>query len=201
MVLDSSDVPKRKPAEWEPLLSYERFLETRKVQSFDCGDWPGAKSLNDFLNTEEVEEYADMGLGQTTLVFYKGTLVGFFTENPDRLSVDYVKHVKSFTRYPNLKVVNLPSVKIGRLAIQKEWQGKGLGETLIMHIGTAAIEKHGDGVRLLILEAYPKSIPFYEHIGFQLTNGELRAERTRSNKTRTMFFDLNAVRGRDTDDA
>lgn len=200
MPIDPSEVPRRKPHVWEPLLSYEPFLETRKVQSFDCGDWPGARSLNDFLNTKEVEQYAELGLGQTTLAYYKGTFVGYFTTNPDRLSVDYVKHVKSFTRYPNLKVVSLPSVKVGRLAIHKDWQRKGLGETFIMHIGTEAIEKLGDGVRLLILEAYPQSVAFYERLGFQLTNGDLRSERKRTNKTRTMFFDLNAVRGRDTDE-
>jgi len=197
--MDSAEVPRRSPAEWEPLLSYEPFHETQRVRAFDCGPCEGRKKLNDFLNTDEVEQYADLGLGQTTLVFCEGTLVAYFTSCTADLSYDYVKHVKSFTRYPKVKVVSLPSIKIGRLAVQNEWRRKGIGETIIMHIGTKAIANQGDGVRLLILEAYSDSAPMYEKVGFKLTNGDLRRERARGT-TRTMFFDLNKVRGRDTDD-
>ncbi len=54
----------------EDRLRVERFVETRNVQSFDCGD----KDLNDFLCTEEVARYDRENLGRTYLAYYEGDL-------------------------------------------------------------------------------------------------------------------------------
>lgn len=57
-------------------LRYEPFVaETLQVRNFDSGE----PDLDEFLNTTEVEEYQAQKLGVTTLVYYKGELVGFFT--------------------------------------------------------------------------------------------------------------------------
>lgn len=54
-----------------------------------------------------------------------------------------------------------------------------------------ALETKGKmGVRLIILQAKPESIQFYERCGFQLTFETKREKRRRN---RTMFLDLHAI--------
>jgi GNAT superfamily N-acetyltransferase len=158
------------------------------VQSFDCGN----RSLDDFLNSEEVANYEDEGLGVTTLVYHRGNLVGYYTTSFSELTVDYVKSYKSFSKIQELRVRDIPSVKIGRLAVQRPWQRKGFGRLLVRHIaGEALAQRSSYGVRLMILNAEPDSIEFYEKIGFQITD-EVGKERKR--RQRTMFFDLWAIK-------
>lgn len=86
-----------------------------------------------------------------------------------------------------------PDLKIGRLAVDRRHQSRGVERLLIKHIAGMAIEVgRGTGIRLLILQAKPQSVPFYEKCGFQLTY-EVKREKGRRN--RTMFLDLYRVEG------
>lgn len=169
-------------------LRIEPFLETRKVQTFDCGD----KDLNDFLNTEEVARYEREGLGRTYLVYYQGNLVAYFTVSFDGLRTEYLRTVKSFSKLAEMHLEALPAVKIGRLAVDRNFQNLGIGRLLTKYIAGMALELGGRmGVRLLILQAKRGSIPFYEKFGFRLTDEVGRERKGRRN--RTMFMDLFSV--------
>ncbi len=168
-------------------LSVEGFLETRLVQSFDCGN----KALNDFLNTEEVKKYEEEDLGKTYLVFHQGDLVAYFTVSSDKLRVSYLRTVKSFSKFAEMKIYAIPAVKIGRLAVSKNYQSRGIGRILVKYIAGMALSIGGKlGVRLLILQAKPESISFYEKCGFHLTR-EIGHERGKRN--RTMYLDLHEI--------
>ena len=89
-------------------------------------------------------------------------------------------------------VDSYPAVKIGRLATAKGWQGRGIGKAVVAYIAKSAIESGSRfGVRLLIVEAKPESIPFYERCGFELT---FETARERRRRNRTMFLDLQGLR-------
>ena len=165
----------------------EPFRETQKVKGFTCG----SKPLDDFLTTAEVERFEREGLGRTFLVFYDGALIAYYTLSNDSLRIEYVTHVKSFSKVQEFRVDSVPAVKVGRLAVSKEWQSRGVGRNLIAMIAAEALA-HGQrsGVRLLVLEAKKDSIGFYEKCGFVLTK-ETRRERNKLN--RTMFLDLQAL--------
>lgn len=168
-------------------LQIEPFLETRSVETFDCGN----KDLNDFLNTEEVETYEEEGLGATHLVYFKGELVAYFTVSFGSLYVEYLKSWKSFSRMAQLKIDSIPAVLIGRLAVARAFQGRGIGRALIRYVAGLALETRGlMGVRLIILQSKPESIEFYLKCGFQLT---VATKRERKHINRTMFFDLHAI--------
>jgi len=168
-------------------LRFEPFLETNRVRDFDCGE----KDLNDFLNTEEVSKYEQESLGSTHLVFYQGNVVAYFTVSLDGLRVEYLKTYKSFTRFSELKLESLPAVKIGRLAVAKEWQNKGLGRLLVKNIiGLALNLGKLRTARLIIVQAKPKAIGFYRKCGFQMT---FETKREKKRKNRTMFLDLHSV--------
>ncbi len=168
----------------EDLLRIERFVETRNVEAFDCGD--GA--LNDFLCTEEVANYERENLGRTYLAYYQGELAGYFTVSNDGLRVEYLRTFKSFSKAHIMKLETIPAIKIGRLAVDRKWQNRGIGRMLIKYIAGMAIDMgRGSGIRLLILQAKPQSIDFYEKCGFQLT---YETKRERGRRNRTMFLDL-----------
>ncbi len=168
----------------EDQLRIERFLETRKVETFDCGD----SNLNDFLCTEEVSRYERENLGRTYLAYYQGDLVGYFTVSSDGLRIEYLRTVKSFSKLARMKLETIPALKIGRLAVDRRYQNKGIGRLLIKHIAGMALEiGRGTGIRLLILQAKPGSIEFYEKCGFQLT---FEVKREKGRRNRTMFLDL-----------
>ncbi len=168
-------------------LKVERFLETQRVRSFDCGN----QDLNDFLNTAEVEHYEKEGLGRTYLVFYGGDLVAYFTISSDGLRVEYLKKWKSFSRFGEMRLEAIPSIKIGRLAVTTAWQAKGVGRHLVKYIAGMALDQGtGIGARLLILQAEPDAVAFYLKCGFEMT-AEVGRERGR--EKRTMFLDLHEI--------
>lgn len=168
-------------------LDIEPFWETETVHAFDCGN----KDLNDFLSTEEVRKYEQEQVGKTYLVFFRGELAAYFTVSQGGLRVEYLKTWKSFSRMSEMKLEAIPALVIGRLAVDRRHQGKGIGRALIRYISGMALETQGTmGVRLIILQAKPDSIEFYKKCGFQLT---VETARERKRKNRTMFLDLRAL--------
>lgn len=168
-------------------IQVEPFKENQDVKRFTCGN----TDLDEFLTTEEVKDYEAQGLGKTSLVYLQDNLVAYFTVCNDSLRVEYLKKTRSFSKTAKLIVDSIPAVKIGRLATAKDWQKKGIGRAVVAYIAKSALETSTRfGVRLLIVEAKPESIAFYEKCGFELTY-ETRRERRRTN--RTMFLDLQSL--------
>jgi GNAT superfamily N-acetyltransferase len=166
-------------------LRIEPFRETHDVKGFDCGNG----DLNDFLCTSEVSKYEKLGLGTTYLVYRRGDLVAYFTVNSDSMRVEYLKTARSFSEVRELRLEAIPGFKIGRLAVDTRHQNRGIGRTLIKCIAGMALEGKV-GVRILMVQAKPESVSFYEKCGFKLTD-ETRRERGRRN--RTMFLDLHSL--------
>jgi len=177
------------PSQIDPrTLKFRPFKGTQGVRNFSCG----AKDLEEFLNTDEVEEYENEGLGRTVLVYRNGDLVAYFTVSSEGLRIEYLRTWKSFSRMSEMRMESIPAVKVGRLAVSKDWQGKGIGRALIGHIaGMALVMGQQFGVRLLIVEARKESEDFYLKCGFELT---VPTKRQRTRIYRTLFFDLAKVK-------
>jgi GNAT superfamily N-acetyltransferase len=52
------------------------------------------------------------------------------------------------------------------LAVDRQWQGRGIGTALMARTRTAATEDFGDGVRCILLSA-PAAVSFYEKVGLE----------------------------------
>jgi len=125
------------------------------------------------------------------MVFYRGHFVAYFTLSFGELKKEYVKGIKSFSVTRTMRIESYPAIKIGRLAVQKEWQGKTIGRSLLKYAVAYGLETRvKGGLRLIIVEAEPESQGFYEKFGFILVN-QTRKERKRAHKT--MFFDLGSL--------
>lgn len=165
-------------------LSVEQIAPAEAALSFSCGD----PALDRFIGSPEVFDFEAAGLGRTYVVFYEGRLVAYYTLSNASLRVEYLRAVHDLSRPAEEQVDAFPAVKVGRLAVARDFQGRGIGRELLTLIATEALlQGRRSGVRLLILEAMPEAVPFYEKCGFTLAK-ETRRERARRN--RTMFLDL-----------
>ena len=58
---------------------------------------------------------------------------------------------------------------IGRMAVLKEWRGKGVGSALLLRVIELA---RGMGLRRVVLNAQTTALGFYEKAGFTASGGE-----------------------------
>lgn len=163
-------------------------VESKDVQNFDCGSAP----LNDFLRTEEVRNYERLRYGRTYLVYYEFDLVAYFTISSGEIRASYL----AGTRIDNIRgerefvVEKIPGVKIGRLAVDKKYQNRGVGRAVVAIIaGIARQMSESIGMRLLIVQAKPESMSFYRKMGFN----QLVSAREKRRIHRTFFLDLYSI--------
>lgn len=161
------------------------------MTAFDCGD----QSLNDFLCTEEVANYEKEWLGKTTLAYCEGSLAGYYTICYGQLRKEYLQTWKSFTKLGEYHVDSVPAMVVGRLAVDKKWQNKGIGRTTMQRIAMLALDNSAhSGLRLLLVQAKEDAFGFYEKLGFEYaTEVKEEMKRYKARGTRTMFFDLSAL--------
>ena len=115
---------------------------------FDCGD----DDLNGFL-LEDSFANIENSLSKIYLCLYDGIVVGFFALSADSIEVNEKLEIN----YPMY-----PAIKIGRLAVHKDYQGKRIGSTLIDWIVGFCLELRKDiGVRFISVDAYKKVKKFY----------------------------------------
>ena len=173
-------------------LRFEPFTsDSLQVKSFDCGN----KDLNDFLCTEEVAKYEAELFGKTTLAYYDGHLVAYYTISNAVLRKEYLQTHRSFTRLGEYRVEGIPAIAIGRLAVDMKWQNMGIGRMIVQRIAMYALDSSKySGTRLLIIQAKQEAFDFYKKLGFEFVEDTKREkQRFKARGTRTMFFDIKAL--------
>ena len=171
-------------------LSFLRITEGFLIKPFDCED----EDLNEFL-FEEATLYRNQLLATTFIIENEERTVGYYSLLNDSLLLkeemfttksQYNKFRKDLLPYPKRHLSNIPSVKIGRLAIDKTFKGKGLGRIIIDTIINHCIDLNDDqACRLITVDAYSQAVTFYQKIGF-----EFLTKLDEEDKTRLMFLDL-----------
>lgn len=104
----------------------------------------------------------------------------------------HIPHAKALRRYPGLL--------IGRLGVNSNYQGKGIGSSLLSFVCSWFIDEgNKTGCRFLIVDAYnnPRTLGFYEQNGFMYLFSTEGQEAVNTGfttdtrlKTRLMFYDL-----------
>lgn len=140
-------------------------LYTKKLPKnlkFDSTD----DDLNDFLYNESTK-YCRMHLAVIYLVCYNNQIIAFFS-----LSADSVKVNEKL----EIKLKYYPSLKIGRLAVDKHYQSSGIGSWIIKWIiGYTTQIRESHGIRYISVDAYNKTriINFYTDNKF-ITYGKIK---------------------------
>jgi GNAT superfamily N-acetyltransferase len=131
------------------------------TSKFDCS----GPDLNEFL-TADAQRYQEHCLSHTRLAFSQGVRVGSITLLTDSiiLKSSEKRHMFDFHR----SIYTFPALKIGRL-VGREAQQLGVGRSLLKYAVGVVVRMNREmniGCRFVTVDAYPKSIPWYEKNGF-----------------------------------
>lgn len=152
-------------------ISILLLTEDYPIKPFDCED----EDLNDFLFNEAVSYQKEL-LATTFVMENDKQTLGYYSLLNDSLQLkeemfasksQFRKFLRELMPYPKRHLKTIPALKIGRLAIDKSFKGKGIGR-VIMNI-----------------DVYKQAIPFYQRMGF-----EFLSDNDKEDNTRLMFLAL-----------
>lgn len=175
------------------MLSEYSLIELKNetaLKPFNCSD----DDLNDFF-ANKAKLYSNELLA-TTYILEKGDVtVAYYSIFNDSLAIEesnflsknsLKKFVANLVSNPKRHLKNFPAIKIGRLAVSKEVQKKGIGKKIIDNIIAFCIEHNKNcACKLITVDAYSDSIAFYLKMGFNFLSDKDKGE-----DTRQMFIDL-----------
>jgi GNAT superfamily N-acetyltransferase len=117
-------------------------------ESFDCGE----AALNEFLRRYARQSH-ELGGAKTFLAIddtgHK-TILGFYTLSP--ASVEYARTPEIIRR--GLARYNVPGFRLARLAVDRRWQGRGIGGQLLLAAGRRCLLASAEvGGVVLVIDA------------------------------------------------
>jgi len=169
------------------------LTEGYPIKPFDCED----EDLNDFLFNEATPYQKEL-LATTFVMENDKQTLGYYSLLNDSLQLredmfasksQFRKFLRELMPYPKRHLKTIPALKIGRLAIDKSFKGKGLGSVIMANIISKCIKMNKEqACRLITVDAYKQAIPFYQKMGFKFLT-----EDDKNDTTRLMFLDLTNI--------
>ena len=166
------------------------LTEGYSIKPFDCED----EDLNDFVFNEATPYQKEL-LATTFVMENNEQTLGYYSLLNDSLQLredmfasksQFRKFLRELMPYPKRHLKTIPALKIGRLAIDKSFKGKGLGSVIMANIISKCIKMNKEqACRLITVDAYKQAIPFYQKMGFKFLT-----EDDKNDTTRLMFLDL-----------
>ena len=166
------------------------LTENHSIKPFDCED----DDLNEFLFQEAIP-YRKEKLATTFVIENNERTLGYYSLLNDSLQLredmftsksQFRKFLRELMPYPKRHLKTIPALKIGRLAIDKTFKGKGLGSVIMANIISKCIKMNQEqACRLITVDAYKQAVPFYQKMGFKFL-----IEGDKDDTTRLMFLDL-----------
>lgn len=161
-----------------------RLEEFDDVDSFDCGD----DALNNYLKRHAWNNQRKSSIGVTYVAVDESaprTVLGYFTLATSSVPRDRMpaKYVRGLPPY------DLPLVLLARLAVDKRFAGKGLGNALITEAFKITLRVADEvGCRCLVTDAYRNRVEWYAKYGFIPIEGAAKDE------PQKMFLDVRTIR-------
>lgn len=131
-------------------------------QAFDCG----RQELNDWLR-QVARRHQDKGLSKTFVAIREiepARICGYYALTLAELENRHLPDVwrKKLPR-------RIPGVRLGRLAVDRQYQGKGLGERLLVDALTRArrIYTEAGGIGLFVDALDEQAAGYYRRFGFE----------------------------------
>ena len=130
-------------------------------QGFDCG----RQELNDWLR-QIAHQHQEKGLSRTfvaTLEEYPDHICGYYALTLTELEN---RHLPAAWRKKLPR--RIPGVRLGRLAVDKQYQDKGLGELLLVDVLTRMQRIHTEagGIGLFVDAIDERAAGYYRRFGF-----------------------------------
>lgn len=143
-------------------LRIERLSErnSHTTESFDCG----VQDLNEFIKEDALKHQKEK-IAMTYLCFHGNDLVGYFTWLTDAIEIK--GDDKKVFETMDMGYRTYPAIKIGRMAIDKRYSGRGIGKFLVkIVISNVLLFSKYIGCRFVTVDAYPNAKDFYKKIDF-----------------------------------
>lgn len=174
-------------------LSLILLDENHIIKPFDCED----SDLNEFL-FEKAKLYKKEFLATTFILENEERTIAYYSIFNDSLKVEEEsfasksalrRFLKELVSHPKRHLKSFPALKIGRLGIDKNFKGKGLGKLIVNNIINDTLElNEKQACKLITVDAYNQSLIFYERLNF-----EYLTESDKDEETRQMYFDLTSL--------
>lgn len=132
-------------------------------QSFDCG----RPELNDWLRSI-ARQHQDKGLSKTFVAVLDDAptrICGYYALTLTEVDTQSLAEARR-KKLPRL----IPGIRLGRLAVDAQFQGKRLGELLLVDALERVhfIHQHAGVVGLFVDAIDDKAAAFYAHFGFEV---------------------------------
>lgn len=142
------------------LVSIKEIRSKTVLKKFNCG----TEVLNSFLVRYALKN-DELGIGRTFIALDDDDQIsGYFTLATAQVAYKEIPedYKVKLPKYP------IPALRIARLAVSKDLQGKGIGKWLLAQAFTKIIQVADvTGLYFIIVDAKETSKSFYEHYGFQ----------------------------------
>ncbi len=134
------------------------IADTLDFESFDCGD----ATLNDWLQRRAIKNDSS-GASRTFVVCEDNAVIGYYS-----LAVGAIAREDTSGKVHRNMPDPVPVMVLGRLAVDADWQGKGIGIGMLKDaIQRTIIVSEQAGIRALLVHALSdKARSFYQHWGF-----------------------------------
>lgn len=169
-------------------LDFYILKDSDNIKSFNCGDTEDHKKLNKFL-IERASDHMRDYIGTTIAVYdldSNNRVVGYITLLADSFEVEEQYKQKFFKSVVmKNKYDTFPALKIGRLAVHKDHQNKGIGKYLFKLAVAIAIESNerlGVGMRFIVVDSKEMSKDWYP--------GKLNFRKLVESDPYYMYYDL-----------
>lgn len=173
-------------------LQLIRLTADHEIKSFDCGN----PDLNDFL-VNDAQGYHRQLISVTYLLESNSKTVAFFSLSNDKVTTDdttktfFKRFKRKLPRSKHRK--DYPAVKIGRLAVSKEYCGKKHGTRILNYVKYLFITNNRTGCRFITVDAYAPARTFYEKNGFHYFQTTDKTKELQNTDTVLMYFDLQTL--------
>lgn len=147
------------------LVSIKDIQQKSALKKFNCD----VDALNEFLSRYALKN-DKIGIGKTFVALdNQEKIVGYFTLTTAQVAYQEIPddYRGKLPKYP------IPALRIARLAIDKELQGKGIGRWLLAQAFIKIVQVADvTGIYFIVVDAKETSTAFYEHYGFIKFNDE-----------------------------
>lgn len=142
-----------------PIVIIERLSKRHDKESFDCDN----NVLNDYLKKYALQNQERYCISTTYVVTNKTKVIAYIT-----LTLGTIKRTDLKEKYP---YEELPVLLIARLAVDKNFQGQGLGKKLLKIAFKQALElTKNTGCIGVVVDAKEEAVDFYKKFGFEKIN-------------------------------
>jgi predicted N-acetyltransferase YhbS len=155
----------------------EKLNKYHNKDNFDCGNI----FLNEFLKKYAYQNQSRYLIGVTYVAHINNKIIGYIT-----LTASSIKKISINKKKP---YEDLPVLRIGRLAVDKNHQNKGIGKKLLKFAFNKALElKENFGCIGIVVDAKEEAISFYEKFGF------IKINTIEKHLTTSMFLSIKVLK-------